>query len=103
MIRARVAAHLRKLQKRFPALAGEEIVTLPDRDYRYRLILSKEVWANAVSELAREQDWTNFKNEVARFSGRDGYECALHEIWRVMYDLQVNEVEEKENSIKRLK
>jgi hypothetical protein len=41
MIRARVAAHLRDLQRRFPALAGKEIVTLPDRDYRFRLIVPK--------------------------------------------------------------
>ena len=91
MIRARLAAHLRKLQKRFPALAGEEVVTLPDRDYRYRLILSKELWADTLSALAREQDWANFKNEVARFGGRDEYEKALHRVWSVMHKLQSKE------------
>jgi hypothetical protein len=93
MIRARVAAHLRDLQRRFPALAGKEIVTLPDRDYRFRLIVPKEIWADTLAALAREQDWSNFKNEVAQFHGRDDYERALHEVWRVMYDLQSDQKE----------
>jgi hypothetical protein len=32
MIRARVAAHLRNLQQRFPALDGVELLTWPGRD-----------------------------------------------------------------------
>jgi hypothetical protein len=88
MIRARLVAHLTNLQERFPALKVGEIVALPNRDYRYRLIVSKEVWADALAELGREQDWANFKNEVARFNGRDEYERALHAVWEVMYDLQ---------------
>jgi hypothetical protein len=36
MVRARRIAHLRSLQKRFPALAAGEILTWPKRDYRYR-------------------------------------------------------------------
>jgi hypothetical protein len=88
MIRARRAAHLSNLQKRFPALASGEVLTLPNRDYRYRLIVPKEVWAGTLAELGREQDWANFKSEVARFNGHDDYEHALHEIWSVMYGLQ---------------
>ena len=90
MIRARRAAHLSNLQERFPSLAGKEIVTLPDRDYRYRLIVAKELWAVALSELGREQDWANFKNEVARYQGDADpwYVHALHDVWSVMYNLQ---------------
>jgi hypothetical protein len=86
MIRARRAAHLSNLQKRFPALADQDIVALPNRDYRYRLIISKEVWAAVVTELAREQEWSNFKNEVASYQGRADpeYVHALHEVWRCM-------------------
>ena len=68
MIRARRAAHLSNLQERFPALAAGKIVTLPNRDYRYRLIVSKDVWVGALEELGREQDWANFKDEAAKFN-----------------------------------
>ena len=88
MIRARRAAHLSNLQKRFPALAEGKIVALPNRDYRYRLIVSKEVWAGALAELALEQDWANFKNEAAKFNGHDEYVNALHKIWSVMCGIQ---------------
>ena len=90
MIRARRRAHLKNLQQRFQALAGAKIVTLPDRDYRYRLIVPKAVWVGIVTELAPEQEWSNFKNEAARFQGAAGsdYVHALHEVWRVMYSLQ---------------
>jgi hypothetical protein len=102
MIRAPRALHLRNLQERFPALAGTEILTLPDRDYRYRLIVSKDVWADALDALTREQDWANFKNEVARFNGRDAYERALHEVWRAMHDLQLEEgAEERSRTARR--
>jgi hypothetical protein len=90
MIRARCADHLRNLQKRFPTLTGAKIVTFPARDYRYRLFVSKDVWASILSELAREQEWSNFKNEVARFQGAAGsdYTLVLHDVWRLMYGLQ---------------
>jgi hypothetical protein len=91
MIRARLLSHLTNLQKRFPELADKKVVTLPDRDYRHRLIVPKELWAEVLSALAREQDWSNFKDETARFGGHDDYEHALHEVWSVMYDLQLKE------------
>jgi hypothetical protein len=61
MIRARRVAHLTNLQKRFPALGISEILTLPNRDYRYRLLVAKEAWVGIVAELAQEQQWSNFK------------------------------------------
>jgi len=61
MVRARCIAHLRSLLKRFPALAGGEILELPNRDYRYRLIIPKASWTAIVGELAQEQEWSNFQ------------------------------------------
>ena len=89
MVRGRQAGHLRNLQTRFPALAGT-IVTLPNRDYRYRIIVPKSVWVAALGEMAEEQQWGNFKNQVAKHQGRAGaaYANALHEVWAVMYRLQ---------------
>lgn len=93
MVRARCIAHLHSLQKRFPVLAVREILTLPNHDYRYRLIVPKASWAAIIAELAQEQDWSNFKNEAARYQGKSGkgYVAALHKVWDVMYHLQQDE------------
>jgi hypothetical protein len=93
MVRARCIAHLRSLQKRFPALAVGKILELPNRDYRYRLIIPKASWAAIIGELAQEQEWSNFKNEAAKYQGRSGrrYVEALHDVWGVMHRLQEDE------------
>lgn len=93
MVRARQMAHLKNLQKRFPPLANVEIQTSPNRDYRYRLIVSKDVWMNILNQMADEQTWSNFKNEVTRYQGSAGidYTRALHEVWSVMYKLQAKD------------
>ena len=57
MVRARCVAHLEQLKIRFPVLAEEPIVTLPGRDYGWRMFVSKEQWCEIVAELAREQEW----------------------------------------------
>jgi hypothetical protein len=90
MIRARRRAHLKALQQRFRELAVVEIVTLPHRDYRYRMIATKEMWGRILNDLAQEQDWSNFKNDVARYQGAGGshYVDALHKVWGVMHKLQ---------------
>jgi len=93
MVRARCIAHLCSLQKRFPALAVGKILELPNRDYRYRLIIPKASWIAIISELAQEQDWSNFKNEASKYQGKSGraYVGALHDVWDVMYRLQEGE------------
>jgi hypothetical protein len=90
MVRARCIDHLRSLQKRVPALAVGNILELPNRDYRYRLIIPKAAWTAIVGELAQEQEWSNFKNEAAKYQGTSGrgYVQALHDVWDVMYRLQ---------------
>jgi hypothetical protein len=90
MVRARCKRHLQNLVVKFPALSGEKIITFPNRDYRYRIIVPKAVWVGVLSELAQEQTWSNFKHEVARRQGKVGreYVAALHEVWRVMSALQ---------------
>jgi hypothetical protein len=71
MVRARSKDHLQNLPDRFSALADAEIVAMPNRDYRYRLITPKRVWVPILAELAEEQDWSNFKNEGRRISGKE--------------------------------
>lgn len=90
MIRSRRDDHLQNVKGRFAALADVAITSLPDRDYRYRLVVPKKVWVPILAELAEEQDWSNFKNEAAAYQGHRGasYSSALHDVWEVMHRLQ---------------
>src|SRR4029077_7924690 len=90
MVRARSMEHLKNLKARFPVLAKSEILTVAGRDYRWRLVVAKEMWAGIVAELAQELEWSNFKSEVTRYQGGGGsdYYHTLYEIWGIMHSLQ---------------
>jgi hypothetical protein len=93
MVRVRCKAHLGSLQKRFFALAVGKILKSPHHDYRYRLVIPKASWIAIIGELAQEQEWSNFKNEAAKYQGKSGrgYVDALHDVWGVMHRLQEDE------------
>jgi hypothetical protein len=55
IVRARRTRHLQTLQSRFRDLGGAEIMTLPSRDYRYRVIIQKDAWLTALAAIAAEQ------------------------------------------------
>jgi hypothetical protein len=97
MVRARVKKHLQNLLDHFPVLAGAKILEWPGRDYGYRLIVPKAVWADVLKELAEEQTWSNFKNEAAVHGAETGstYVNALHDVWSVMFKLQRSEVKRR--------
>ncbi len=86
MVRARLREHLSRLQKRLPSLAAFPMLATPERDYPYRIIVPKALWATLLSDLALEQSWSNFKSEVAAFQGESGEEYihALHDLWARM-------------------
>ena len=94
MVRARLREHLKALQERFAEteIGKAEILNWSQRDYRYRIVVPKAAWAAALTEMAMEQTWSNFKNEAGRFSRIKnlayGYVDALHSVWEVMYGLQ---------------
>lgn len=90
MLRARSKDHLRCLQERLPSLATYPILATPKADYPYRIIVPKSLWATLLSEVAIEQTWSNFKNEVAAFQGEGGrdYVRALHDVWARMARLK---------------
>jgi hypothetical protein len=90
MVRARCEEHLNKLKARIPALASFPILLTPERDYGYRIVAPKVVWATSLYDLAAEQDWSNFKNQVAAYQGDSGaaYVQALHDVWARMGHLQ---------------
>jgi hypothetical protein len=82
MVRARCIAHLRSMQKRFPALAVGKILELPDHDYRYRLVISKACWTTILGELAQEQDGQTSKmrprNSKERPVGNTSGHCTMY-------------------------
>lgn len=90
MIRARSRSHLSALKERFPTLVTGPILSSPMNDYKYRVIISKENWVQALTDLAEEQTWANFKDETAHYQGKQGrgYLSALHDVWAVMLRLQ---------------
>jgi len=71
-------------------VAKARIITLPNQDYRYRIIVPKNIWVAALTQLAEEQIWSNFKRQVAMHQGKSGadYIDALHEVWGTMNRLQ---------------
>ena len=99
MVRARDKRQLLNLQERFKKIGiAEFAVECSDyADYRYRLIMPKDLWVQALSEMAKEQTWRNFKNEASLFEQAHNlsrrYVDALHEIWNIMHRLQVREGE----------
>jgi len=90
MVRARVRSHIKALQERFGELGGAELIETPHADYRYRIIVDKAAWAEAVDQMITEQNYTNFKNAADSHQGCSGvaYIHALHRVWEVMYELQ---------------
>jgi predicted small integral membrane protein len=100
MVRARLREHLVSLKDRFPDsdVGKAEIQSSDLTDYRYRIVVPKPAWVAALTELAAEQTWSNFKDEASRFSRAKktaySYVDALHSIWDVMHRLQVRETRE---------
>lgn len=83
MVRARSIRHLRQLMKRFPVLATRKVHRWQGRDYQYRILVDKKVWAGVVGELATEQTWSNFKDAATGYAqgGDQNYIDTLHRVW----------------------
>lgn len=87
MIRARDKSHLQRLCGRFKLDANIRHTT--DTDYAYRIIIAKAAWTSVASDLAGEIDYGNFKSEVSECEGSTDYQIALHDVWDVMFQLQI--------------
>lgn len=91
-LRFRRRQHLENLQRRFPNVLGSlPVWESATADYRYRLFVPKHVWVKLATELAAEVDYTDFKQSVPEFPGKDEYEQRLLEIWNVMVQSQADE------------
>jgi hypothetical protein len=78
MARGRNKKHLENL---FPGL---KIVTTPDADYRFRVILNQEQFTAFMVEQSESVNYDNFKNAV---KDHDYHDC-LSDIWSTMYRYQ---------------
>ena len=86
LVRSRDSRHLKNLKTKFKLSCA--IRDNEGTDYAFRMTLPKAEWARIVSELAMEQDYTNFKNEAANNMQETSrtYVQALHKVWSIMLD-----------------
>ena len=84
LVRARVREDLESLADLIPGLGVEET---PERDYRFRAAVTRDAWATAAAELAREIDYPNFKNAVAERQGSSRAHV-YSGVWGILLRLQ---------------
>jgi hypothetical protein len=88
-VRARARQDLLDLKARYLRGMGE-IEVSDQRDYRYRARVPREVFAEALREMALDIDYPNFKNSVAATQGKA--RARLYgDIWARLLDLQREE------------
>jgi len=86
-IRARVQGDLIRLKAYLPDMS--EIMASESNDYKFRVVAEREAVMAAMSKLAADIDYDNFKSEVARSEGQGYARAALYgEVWQVLYGLQ---------------
>lgn len=62
----------------------------PAADYPYRISVPREMAAHAISQLAREIDYGNFKDKIHKTPGQFNKNRAYMEIWTAMRRAQMN-------------
>ena len=70
--------------------AKTEIISTPQNDYPYRVIVTHEFFAKWVAHMASNITYMNFKSEVA---ATRGYEFAhpLMKVWSAMHEVEDEE------------
>ena len=89
MVRARVREDLESLCAQ---LDGPEPVYGQGTDYPWRTFVSKEEWAQWLAGAAREIEYDNFKNAVAREQGH-ARASVYGEVWGALKRLEELEAE----------
>ena len=89
-VRARKEAHIRALAEhiRDDVVADSVVVEVnPKRDYKYRLHMPKDVFANWMSTYVEKLDYDNFKmttlHRAREKNENDDYCDLLHDIWHL--------------------
>ncbi len=86
-IRSRVRDDLESLRAYLPQLTAVEANA--GTDYAFRAQAAKPDFANALSKIALDIDYSNFKDEVAKTQGRGRAKC-YSDVWNSLYQLQGN-------------
>lgn len=68
-----------------------EITVNDQADYRYRISVTKQQWADLLAEEALRIDYDNFKHAVKKIDMEHAQ--AYGEVWSVLYELQRSERE----------
>jgi hypothetical protein len=83
MVRARDRESLQPIAES----AHTEIISTPQNDYPYRVIVSHEFFANWVAHMVRGIAYKNFKSEVAATRGRE-FAHPLMKVWSAMREVE---------------
>lgn len=82
MIRARVKGDLENL--RSLTQMEQPVITTPDADYPFRLIVSGAQKAQVIEALGEAVDYPNFKSAVGKLQGQRAKLTAYHDVWHTM-------------------
>ncbi len=85
-VRARAKEDLMNLKERYLPDAGA-IEVSDYTDYRYRIHVPREVFSEAVRDIALDIDYPNFKSSVARRQGK-ARARVYEDVWHRLYGLQ---------------
>lgn len=83
-IRSRIREDLLKLKPYLPSM--EYIVESDDSDYRYRTFASPEDVAEALSKIAVEINYSNFKDRISQDSPHRGF--IYSQVWAELLRLE---------------
>lgn len=84
-IRSRYRQDILRIANKF----GAEVMETPNRDYPYRIYVSKQQWVSYLRESAENIDYTNFKDaslEKASIERQNKY----HSVWSIMAEYGEN-------------
>ncbi|UIS74613.1 hypothetical protein [Morganella phage Mecenats66] len=67
-------------------IPGHEIIVIPNRDYMYRVIVSRAQFMEALITAGESIDYPNFKDSIPAHLYQ--YHNACHQVWSVMAKTQ---------------
>lgn len=70
--------------------ARTEIISTPQNDYPYRVIVTHEFFAKWVAHMASNITYKNFKSEVAATRGHE-FAHPLMKVWSAMHEVEDEE------------
>jgi len=67
--------------------AHAEIISTPQNDYPYRVIVTHEIFSRWAAHMAAGISYKNFKSEVAMIRGND-FAHPLMKVWSAMHEIE---------------